>query len=116
MDTVCHGVPGSRRAETNEWANMNNAMAYMIPPIIQKIDTASLDIKHGNSTVIYATTRLTPPAAVVDSADHNKECDGNGNIRKRGFQHVYKSNSTNSSRRVHHIPSGGVLLVGETTI
>ena len=116
MDTVHHDVPGSCRAETNEWGNIINATAYMIPPNIEKMDTASLDIKHGNSTVTYAMTHLTPPAAVVESADHNKECDGNVNIRKRGFQHIYKSNSTNSSRRVHHIPSGGVLLVGETTI
>ena len=99
MDTVHHDVPGSRRAETNEWGNMINATAYMIPPIIEKMDTASLDIKHGNSAVIYATTRLTPPAVVEESTDHNSECDGNLNIRKRGFQHVYKSN-TNSSRRV----------------
>ena len=49
----------------------------MIPPIIEKMDTASLDIKHGNSAVIYATTHLTPPAVVEESADHNTECDGN---------------------------------------
>jgi hypothetical protein len=71
MDTVHHDVPGSRRAETNEWGNMINVMAYMIPPIIEKMDTASLDIKHGNSTVIYATTHLTPPAAVDESAGHS---------------------------------------------
>jgi hypothetical protein len=76
LETVHYDVPGSRRAETNEWGNMINAMAYMIPPIIEKMDTASLDIKHGNSTMIYATTHLTPPAVVDESTDHNKECDG----------------------------------------
>jgi hypothetical protein len=64
MDTVHHDVPGSRRAETNEWGNMINATAYMIPPIIEKMGTASLDIKHGNRVVIYTTTHLTPPAVV----------------------------------------------------
>jgi hypothetical protein len=78
---------------------MINATAYMIPPIIEKMDTASLDIKHGNRAMIYVMTHLTPPAVVEESTDHNKECDGNVKIRKRGSQHVYKWN-TNSSRRL----------------
>ena len=78
---------------------MINATAYMFPPIIEKMDTASLDIAHGSRAQIHATTHMTPLAVVEDNSVDGKGCDGIANPNKRGFQHVYKSN-TNSSRRV----------------
>ena len=38
---------------------MINATAYMIPPIIEKMDTASLDIANGSSAQLHATTQHT---------------------------------------------------------
>jgi hypothetical protein len=100
MDPAHHDVPGSRRAETNDWGYMINATADMIfPPIIEKMDTASLDIAYGSRAQIHATTHMTPLAVVEDNSVDDKGCDGDTNPKKRGFQHVYKSN-TNSSRRV----------------
>ncbi|KAI2491879.1 hypothetical protein MHU86_22675 [Fragilaria crotonensis] len=91
MDAAHHDVPGSRRAETNDRGDMINATAYMLPPIIEKMDTASLDIGNGGRAQIHMNT-------------HSKEysdddvSDDNPNPKK-GFQHVYKS-KTNSSHRV----------------
>ena len=56
MDAAHHDVPGSRRAETNDWGNMINATAYMLPPIIEKMDTASLDIGNGGRAQIHMNT------------------------------------------------------------
>ena len=92
MDTAHHDVPGSRRAETNDWGNMINATAYMIPPIIEKMDTASLDIRNGGRAQIHMNTHNK------DNSDDDFS-DDNPNPKKRGFQHVYKS-KTNSSHRV----------------
>ena len=50
---------GSRRAETTDWSDMINATAYMIPPIIEKMDTASLDITNGSRAQLHATTQHT---------------------------------------------------------
>ncbi len=38
---------------------MINATAYMIPPIIEKMDTASLDIVNGSRAQLLATTQHT---------------------------------------------------------
>jgi len=90
MDPAAHhDVPGSRRAETNDWRNMINATAYMIPPIIEKMDTASLDIAYGSRAQIHTMTHMTPLAVVVeDNSVDDKGCDGNTNPKKCGFQHV----------------------------
>ena len=88
MDPAHHDVPGSRRAETNDWGNMINATAYMIPPIIEKMDTASLDIGYGSRAQIYTMTHMTPLAVVEDNSVDDKGCDGNTNPKKHGFQHV----------------------------
>ena len=42
---------------------------------------------------------MTPTTVVEDNTVDNNGGDGNANIKKRGFQHVYKA-KTNSSRRV----------------
>jgi hypothetical protein len=59
----------------------------MIPPIIEKMDTASLDITYGSRAQIRATTHMTPLAVVEDNSVDDKG-DGNTNPKKHGFQHV----------------------------
>ena len=75
MDPAHHDVPGSRRAETNEWGNMINATAYMIPPIIEKMDTAILDIAYGSRAQIHTMTHMTPLAVVEDNSVVDKGFD-----------------------------------------
>ena len=53
MDPPHHDVPGSGRAETNDWGNMINATAYMLPPIIEKMDTAGLNIANGSRAQLH---------------------------------------------------------------
>jgi hypothetical protein len=63
MVTACHDVPGSSSAETNEWRNMINATAYMIPPLNEKMVAASQRIEYGSTgTEIRALTNMTPLA------------------------------------------------------
>ena len=70
MDPAHHDVPGSCRAETNDWGNMINATAYMIPPIIEK-----MDIAYGSRAQINAMTHMTPLAVVEDNSVVDKGFD-----------------------------------------
>jgi hypothetical protein len=100
MDPAHNDVSGSRRAKTNEWGNMINATAYMIPPIIEIMDTASLDMAYGSRAQIHATTH-TKDNSVDDISD------GNPNPKKCGLQHVHKLKMNSSCR---------VMVVHETAI
>ncbi len=120
-------VPGSSSAESNEWRNMMrchvvkkvtadhdithdsrsteiNMTTNMIPPVVAKKDTASQNIECGTIYSRFnALTNLMPPSIVnKKTATPNVEYDDTVHIetQKRGFQHVFKSTSTSSSRRV----------------
>lgn len=129
MVTASHSVPGSSSAERNNWTDQihcclvkkvtashdphvsssteNKVMMDMAPPIVAKMATASQNTTNGSgSTKINMKTNMTPHTIVnMNTECHNKECRNNDNgtdkMRKRGFQHVYKSVTTNSSRRVN---------------
>ena len=76
-------------------------MTNMMPTSVVKKDTASQDIAcNSSSTDINATTRIMMP---ISSSTTDL------NFPKRGFQHVYKSTSTNSSRRVYAAYQASVL-------
>jgi hypothetical protein len=118
MVTASHSVPGSSSAERNNWTDQihcclvkkvtashdphvsssteNKVMMDMAPPIVAKMATASQNTTNGSgSTKINMKTNMTPHTIV------NNNDNGTDKMRKRGFQHVYKSVTTNSSRRVN---------------
>jgi hypothetical protein len=105
-DTASHDIVlGSSRAEINAetimWrstvGNKDNWETIMNHSTVVKKDTASHDIVHGSSRAeINAEMNMKCTAVVQDNATMSYIV----NEKKRGFQHVYKSNITSSSRRV----------------
>jgi hypothetical protein len=77
--------------------NMDNRELIMSHSTVVKKDTASRDLVHGSSRAeINAEMNMRHSTVVQDNATILY----NGNPEKRGFQHVYKSTTTSSSRRV----------------
>ena len=63
IDSASHDVPVSSRAKTNDWG-------YMMPPIIKKKDTASLDIANGSRPEMYTTSYTNPPMVADQRFTH----------------------------------------------